>query len=196
VRVALKAVLAAQGTPKRHYYRFTKAELLDLANKNEIDIRGYMMEDDEFKVKDEAIARNHLTEAERAKIVAIMADSTRRAHDGVTKQYVAMGGDPNLAGTLTVVSMVNEIRMKALGDDYGDAIRQLANERAGLVPVGDPNAGPTVLKTFRLLVAEDDRILNELDSLLGPSRAEALVNDDAFGHSRHGYGVGPKKEKK
>lgn len=193
-REALKAQLA-ELKPKRNYYRLSKAELVELANKNEIEVRGNMMEDDDFKLNDETVKKLNLTATERSKILAIMAESTRRAHDGVMKQYIAMGGDANLASTLSVVSMVNEIRMKAVGDDYPDAIRQLANERAGLVPASDPNSGPVVLKTFRLLIAEDDRILDQLDALLGPSRAERMVNDETFGHSRHGYGVGPKSPK-
>ncbi|MFT3839176.1 MAG: hypothetical protein QM723_19495 [Myxococcaceae bacterium] len=193
-REALKAQLA-ELKPKRNFYRLSKAELVELANKNEIEVRGNMMEDDDFKLNDETVKKLNLTAAERSKILAIMADATKRAHEGVMKQYIAMGGDANLASTLSVVSMVNEIRMKAVGDDYPDAIRQLANERAGLAPAADPNAGPVVLKTFRLLIAEDDRILDQLDALLGPSRAERMVNDETFGHSRHGYGVGPKSPK-
>jgi len=193
-RELLKQKLDGKG--KRNYYRLDPAEALELAKKNEIRVRGYVLDEEPFNLSEENAKSIGLSPAERAKVNGILQESGKRGREALVKFYVSMGGDANAASTFSSVALLTEIRTKALKDEYGDAIRQLANERAGLVPAGNPSEGPVVLRTFRMLVDEDNTVLDQLDAALGPARAEALVNDEHFPHSNHGFGVGPKNPEK
>jgi hypothetical protein len=44
-----------------------------------------------------------------------------------------------------------------------------------------------------MLIGEDDRVINELDELLGPARAEQFLSHENVPHHHHSFGVGPAK---
>jgi hypothetical protein len=97
-----------------------------------------------------------------------------------------MGGDP---GTLAPDTLFNEIRGKSLGNEFADAVRTVANERAGLVPRAP--GGTQMLRAYRLLVDEDLAVIGQLEQILGPRRAEQFLNHEALGNHDHGFRVGP-----
>jgi hypothetical protein len=105
--------------------------------------------------------------------------------------YREIGGDPGAAETLSGEGLLSELRDTSLPGEFENAVRQLANERAGLVPQGDPTSGSAILRALRIFVGEDERVIDELERLLGPRRAEALLNHAEFPKSDHTFGVGP-----
>ncbi|MBX7100284.1 MAG: hypothetical protein K1X89_21385, partial [Myxococcaceae bacterium] len=174
--------------PKRNYYRFEQEELLESAKKGEVRIRGPQIRAEGYTVKDSVRSDIGLTPDEGAKVEAIFARSTARVHDGLAALYQEIGGDP---GSLSSQSMLEELRSKSLGSDYADAVRLLANVRAGLAAPPAPGTGSAISRAYFLFDAEDRRVIDELDALIGPARAEALLNHPDVGHSNNTFGVGP-----
>lgn len=188
-REQLKKKLDGKDQPRRNYYRFSPEELTDLAKQGEFRLRGPQLSGNETKLDDKVKDELRLTPEEVAGVKAIFETSTERAHEGLLGFYKELGGDPSLASTLGSDPLFNEIRSKSIKGDWDDAVRLVANERAGLV---SPTAnGTPVLKALRMLLAEEERTLNELDALLGPARAERLLSHDSYPHHSHGFGVGP-----
>jgi len=53
-----------------------------------------------------------------------------------------------------------------------------------------------MLRAYRLLWQEEDRVLDELDALLGPARAEQLVNHESMSHNSMTTRSGPGPSRK
>ncbi len=195
-REALKKKLAAEtegSHPKRNYYRFEPAELLASAQKGELRLRGPQLSGEPIKVDDKVRDELGLTPEEVAKVRELFEGSSARTRTGLLKIYKEIGGDPNLASTLGTETIFNELRAKALKDDFAEAVRTLADERAGLRPRGNPEDGVAVMRAFRLFLVEDERMIDELERLLGPRRAEEFLNHPKGFHSDNTFGVGPRK---
>ena len=183
----------SQDPPPRNYYRFSPEELAASAKKGELRLRGPQLQGEEFKIDDKVADDLRLTPDERAKARAIFQASTERVRQGLLALYAEIGGDPNQAAILSSETILNELRGKALNGDFASAVRQLANERAGLAaPIA---GGPPVYRAYRLFLVEDERVIAELEQLLGPRRTEAFLNHDKLSHSDHTFGVGPPPEK-
>jgi hypothetical protein len=73
-----------------------------------------------------------------------------------------------------------------------EAVRTLAEQRAGLRPTTHAGSGTPILRALSLFLAEDTKVITELEQLLGPRRAEALLNHNDMPHSDHVFGVGPR----
>jgi hypothetical protein len=188
-RAALTQKLDAKEKPNGNYYRQSREELADLAGQGELRLRGPQLSGQETKISDAVKDALRLTPEEVAGAKAIFERSTERAHLGLLAFYKELGGDPSLASTLGSDALFNELRAKSLKGDWEEAVRRAANERAGLLP--QEAGGTPVLKALRMLAGEDDRVLDELDALLGPSRAEQFLNHQDTAKHRHGFGVGP-----
>lgn len=188
-RDALTRKLDGREQPKGNYYRQSREELNDLAKQGELRLRGPQLSGQETKIDDKVRDGLRLSAAEVAGAKAIFERSTERAHQELLSLYKELGGDPSLAATLGSDALFNELRTKSLKGDWEEAVRRSANERAGLLPA-EPGGTP-VMKALRMLVAEDERVLDELDALLGPARAEQFLNHENTSHHRHGFGVGP-----
>lgn len=196
-RAALKQALASrekeESHPKRNFYRFEPEELLASAKLGEVRMRGPQVDGSALKLSPENASKLGLTPEEAAKVEAIYAASSTRVRDGFAKLYMEIGGDPSALSTLTIFE---ELRMKALPGEYEDAVRRLADARAGLPAAPGAAVGPTsaIGRAFALLDQEDQRTLTELEQLIGPARTEAMVNDEKnFPHHNHTFGVGPRK---
>lgn len=186
-REALKAKLdEKEKPPKRNNYRLAPEELTALAQKGEVRLRGPQLSGAELKIDPKVLEDVGLSADDEAKVKAIFAASTARVRDGLAGLFREMGGDPGTLGTDTVF---NEIRGKSLGTEFADAVRTVANERAGLA---QRSAGGTpMLRAYRLLVDEDLAVIAQLEQLMGPRRAEQFLNHDALGNHDHGFRVGP-----
>lgn len=193
-REELKKKAAAEAAPPaRNYYRFDPEEALASAKKGELRLRGPQLGRDDIKLDDKLRDELSLTADEAAQVKQIFDASTARTRSALLGLYKEIGGDMNQAATWESTTILSELRLKSLKDEYPDAVRTLANERAGLVPVGDPSVGPPVLRAYRQFVIEDERTISELEKLLGPRRTEELLNHPKYPHSNHTFGVGPAK---
>ncbi len=174
----LKAKLDEKETPpKRNNYRLAPEELTALAQKGEVRLRGPQLSGAELKIDPKVLEDVGLSADDAAKVKAIYAASTARVRDGLAGLFREMGGDPGTLGTDTVF---NEIRGKSLGAEFADAVRTVANERAGLA---QRSAGGTpMLRAYLLLVDEDLAVIAQLEQLMGPRRAEQFLNHDALGN--------------
>jgi hypothetical protein len=183
------------GADDRNYYRFQPEELVAAAKRGELRLRGPQLEQHDINIDSKVRDDLALTPEEEAKVKAIYEASADRARASVIALYRELGGDANAASTLSTNTLLAELRDKALKDEYPNAVRQLANERVGLTAKGDPNVGPPILRAYRVFMLEDERVIGELEQLLGHRRAEEFLNHEQTSHSNHTFGVGPPKEK-
>lgn len=193
-RAQLKKALADAKEPghaARNYYRFDPEELMASAKKGELRLRGPQLGERPAKLSAALRASTGLSDAEAQAVEDVFNGSTRRAKEQLVSLYREIGGDARSAETLSAQSLLSELRDKALPGQFEAAVRQLANERAGLVPPMDPAAQSAILRALRIYVNEDTRVLDELDRLLGPGRAEAFLNDGELPKSDNTFGVGP-----
>ena len=177
----------------RNYFQLTPEELKASAEKGELRLRVALGEEVP-KVDLRAADETGLTAAERTAIDGLYSASKQRLLAGMRELYVESGGNAQVSWELSDETLLREIREKAIKGDYSSAIRQLANERAGLQPKTGPGEGPTVLRAFRLVLEEDERFVAEVTALLGPRRAEAFLNHPGTPHSDNVFGVGPAKK--
>ena len=192
-RAALKTKLEereGERHPQRNYYRFDQEELLASAAKGEARVRGPQLSGEPLKVDSEARENAGLTAEEAAKVEAIFKASNVRVHDGLIALYAEIGGD---ASSLSTQTVFEELRSKALRNEFAEAVRLLADVRAGLTQRPAPGTGSAISRAFLLLDQEDQRTIAELEQLIGARRAEALLNDPKLSHSDHTFGVGPRK---
>lgn len=178
----------------RNYYRFTPEELVASAKKGEARMRGPQLGGDAFKVHQSTKDDVGLTPDEVAQAENIYRASTERVHKGLAALYGEIGGDANAAMGMSPETVFSEIRGKTPKGEAVEAIRHFADVRAGLAPRDAPGTGSGFLRALFLLDSEDQRTLDELERLLGPRRAEALLNHPKSGHSDHVFGVGPRKK--
>ena len=179
--------------PRRNYYRLDAEELNVSAKKGELRLRGPQLMGLETKIEDKVREDVGLTAEEVAKIREVFDASSARVRTGLTALYQEMGGDPNLASSLNTETIFNELRAKALAGDFNETVRTLAEERAGVIPRGNPSVGFIVMRAARLFLVEDERVLNELEKLLGTRRAEEYLNHEQTQHQDHTFGVGPRE---
>jgi len=193
-REALKKKIEGEDErPARNYYRLAQEELLASAKKGELRLRGPQLSGMETKIDDKVRDELGLTASEIARVREIFEASTARTRTGLLALYQEIGGDPNQASTLGTETIFNELRAKSLKDDFPDSVRTLADERAGLIAPRDPAAGPPVMRACRLFIVEDERVISELEKLLGPRRSEEFLNHPKTSHNDHTFGVGPRK---
>ena len=193
-KAALKKKADDDEHPKRNYFHLSQEELAASAAKGELRVRMPNFEGKEITVKPEVASDVGIRPEEAEAIKGIYGRSAQRVSAGLQAYYREIGGDPNLASTLSNFTILQELRAKALDGDYANAVRQMANERAGLVPLSDPASGSAVFRAYRMMWAEDDRVVSEVEALLGPSRAEQFLNHPSSDHGDHTWGVGPPKK--
>lgn len=186
-----EALKKADERPKRNYYRMEQEELIASAKKHELRLRGPQLGGNETKIEDAVRDDLAMTPEEVAKVKEIFEASNTRVRTALVALYKEIGGDPNLASTLGTETIFNELRSKALKNDFANSVRALANERAGLSPASNPSSGPPVMRASRLFIIEDERVISELEKLLGPRRAEEFLNHPKVHHNDNVFGVGP-----
>jgi len=93
-------------------------------------------------------------------------DSEQRARPRMENFYRSL--EPNL--------LLSELQHKTLQRDQEAAAISASRERAGLEQPSNPAEGSALLRAYRLFYREEDRVLDELDALLGRDRAERFVN--------------------
>ena len=113
---------------------------------------------------------------EEASIRDIYARSELRLHQGLASLYVGIGVDANVANSLEPNLLLSELQHKTLQRDQEAAAISASRERAGLEQPSNPAEGSALLRAYRLFYREEDRVLDELDALLGRDRAERFVN--------------------
>lgn len=182
-----------QRPDRSNYYRFAQEELLASAAKGELRLRGPQLSGLETKINDQVRDDLSLTAEEMARVREIFEASSARTRTTLIALYKEIGGDANQASTLGTETIFNELRAKALKDDFAESVRTLADERAGLIPPGNPAAGPAVMRACRVFIVEDERVITELEKLLGPRRAEEFLNHAKSSHNNNVFGVGPRK---
>lgn len=66
-----------------------------------------------------------------------------------------------------------------------DPVKQIAWELGGMAPA--LSSPPALLRAFRAMEEEESAYLDALDRILGPARAEALLNASGLGRSTASY---------
>jgi hypothetical protein len=175
----------------RNYYRLSHEELKEAADRGELRLRNPQLSDREFKIRDGVVRELGLSEQEKQSIIDIYRRSHQRIHDGLAALYTQIGGDKSMATTLDGESLLREIESKSLKEQSTAAIREIANERAGNPAAADQQPGPAITQAYRLLIQDENRVLDDLDALLSPARAEAFVNNPQSNHGDWVLLVGP-----
>jgi hypothetical protein len=191
-RDALKKTMREAGLGvERNYYRPEPDELRADAERRVLRLRNPQMNDRRPRLLPELIAEQRLTTAEVDGIKTIFEQSARRTQTAFRGLYLEIGGTSDFAETASVSGYLHELKEKAAKGEWDAAVRALTRERAGLVAPGSAATLTPVGRALRVFLDEEARVLTELDALLGPRRAEALVNSGHFDHGDYSYGVGP-----
>jgi hypothetical protein len=179
-------------TQRENFYRQSPDELRALAERGEMRLHPPASSNNGPTPYGPTVANDvGLQPSEEAEIRNIYARSNRRLHDGLAGVYASIGGDANIASTLETNELLGEISNKTPPADRGSAVLTAARERAGLEQPANPNDASGLLRAFRLYYLEEDRVLAELDALLGPDRAEQFVNHQATSHQTISNRVSP-----
>jgi hypothetical protein len=169
---------------KENFYRADPDELRALAERGEMRLHPPSLGHTLDSSATGSVASDlGLGPDERAKIRDIYERSGRRIHDGLVSLYVGMGADANVANSLETMALLQEIQSKTLPRDRDLAVLTATRERGGLEQPTNPDASSALLRAYRLFYREEDRILEELDALLGPARAEQFMNHPNTSHS-------------
>jgi hypothetical protein len=176
------------------HYRFPQEELVEMAQTGMVLFRLPHLDAGKLSYDDKVREGVALTPDEEAGIQRIYGDSFERMRKGLADAYESLGGDPKIAAAARPSTLWHDALDLMSSEDRADAAREAARERAGLSPV--TAGGSTALQVARLLQGEDDRVIGELDTLLGPDRAQQLLDDPGTQHSDFVSAHGPKPEKK
>jgi hypothetical protein len=175
---------------KENFYRADPDELRALAERGEMRLHppslGHTLDSDNPGVANDVGLRPD----EVTKIRDIYERAERRLHDGLASLYVGIGAEANVANALDTTALIQEIQSKTLLRDRSLAVLTAARERGGLERPTSPDAGSALLRAYRLFYREEDRVLEELDALLGPARAEQFMNHPSTSHSTMSMSTG------
>lgn len=167
-----------------NFYRTTPEELRARAEHGEVRLHPPALIDEGSHTFNPDLVRDvGLQPSEEAEIRNIYARSNQRLQDGLTSIYIGIGGDANVASTLDISGLLHEIGTKTPRQDVQAAGLIASRERAGLEQPSNPNEGSGVLRAYRLFWREEDQVLQELDQLLGPDRAEQFINHRNMSHN-------------
>ena len=172
-----------------NYYRADPAELRALAERGEMRLHPPPTLDGHGIYGQNVVSDLGLTPEEEAKIREIYDRSAKAIRDGLVSLYVEIGGDANVANSLDSFALMRELQSKSTDRDA--AVRIAIRERGGLEQPGDPNQGSALLRMYRLLYGEEERLIAALDALLGPARAEEFLNHPNASHSTWSTTTGP-----
>lgn len=175
----------------RNYYRQEPDELRAAAAKGELRLRGPQLGERLPKFGSDVIAEASLTPEEVEKLKAIYQASAARAHEALRGIYLEIGGAASTADSLSSQGLLQEIADKSPAGTLAVAVRAVTKLRAGLIAPGSPATQVPLARAYLVFVTEDDRVISEIEALLGPRRAEALLYGKSFDHMDHAYGVGP-----
>lgn len=188
LRRQIVAEESQEGHGKRNYYRIAAEELQESAQKGQLRVR-INLHGEPYVVDDAVMKDVRLTPQEVAGIKSVYAQSQQRIRDTLLRSYREIGGDPNVGAGLSNITIFEELRAKSLEGEFAHVVRRIASERAGLAP--QSAEGSSLMKTMREMWLEDDRVLTELEALLGTARAEQLLNHEQTNHSDQSWRVGP-----
>src|SRR5262249_5185630 len=142
---------------KENYYRADPAELRALAERGEMRLHPPPTLDGHSIYGQNVVSDLGLTPEEEAKIGEIYDRSAKAIRDGLVSLYVEIGGDANVANSLDSFALMRELQSKSTERDA--AVRTAIRERGGLEQPADPNQGSALLRMYRLLNREEDRLI-------------------------------------
>lgn len=172
--------LNPNGVP-RTFYRFSQQQLEEMADRGTLAVRP-ALSGNAPSFPAEAKQAVGLTADEQQGLQDIYRRSGERIAAGLREIYERMGGDRNVAGNLSVDSLIGEIRAKSRpSEGEGETLNAIALERAGRVPAKGPFDGAPTDQMYRLMWHEEDRVFDEVDALLGSARAEQLLSASGVG---------------
>jgi len=181
------ASLEAKERPRGTYGRISREELLSSAEKGSVRIRLPHASGSDDLWHERAATDASLTPDEEAALRKVYSDSSQRIHDQLVSLYTQIGGDASAAMEMSAYSLFSEIQAKSLPGDLDRAIRIAASERAGLSEIG--TSGSALVRTFRMLWQEDDRVVAEVEQLLGAGRASSFLDHEDWHHSDWEFGA-------
>jgi hypothetical protein len=155
------------------FYRYSKDDLMKAADEGRFTVRP-AMDGKAPKIPAEVLQRLGITADQQAKLNDIYQRSGTRIRAGLLAIYLGLGGDGDVAASLSNTALVEEIMDKSSKGGDGWA-RKLARERAGLAPAAAANAGSPYEQAMRLFWHEEDMVFNDVDALLGPDVAQQAL---------------------
>lgn len=174
---------AKQWRGSRH--RPSSELLAELARTGAVWLRGPQLDGPEFSIPIEAWDAVHVPEPTQERVMAAWQASTLR----VRTALIALAQEAGIGvGTMNQRQLLEALRARAPDDEWADAVRQVANERAGLAP--RQAGGTSVYRALRVLADEDFAAMDALDQILG-ARADRFIDDPALGNLDHAFRVGP-----
>lgn len=180
----------SRGGGRGTYYRLSHEQLVADAEKGRVRLRlpHVYAPPGERMWSSEVTDDLALTQAEEAALKAVYDSSAQRIRGGLGALYVEIGGDPEALPELDAPRLFMELQRLSREDELKEAVRVAANERAGIVPLG--TGGSAAVRALRLLWQEDDRVVEEVERILGPARAQRFLDHEKTSHADASFEVG------
>jgi hypothetical protein len=162
-------------------YRVSKDTLRRRAERGEFVFHGpfFTSASDKPSIPDAAANELGLTADEQRQVLEAARTFGNRVHDRLVDLYASEGGDRRAAEPMASTDVLDLLRRLPGTDKGEDAVKQIARELGGVAP---PLANPSpMLRGFRVMAEEESAYLDALDRILGPARAEALLNAGGLG---------------
>ena len=163
---------APDGDPKRtKFHDFTDAELQAMAQNCEVRFDLPRIRREPFQLSPDLGAREHLSEAEQAKVAATVNAISKDVVAHLRTFYLEATGDASGADTLDPESLVREVLEKSPPAAVQAARAEIARERAGMPP---SPSGTIAERYLRYLTTVGDSLQSALEPALGAQQAAAV----------------------
>jgi hypothetical protein len=153
----------------------TREELLEMARNCAVQFDTPELSPEPMKISPRLANELGLSPEEVTLVERVLQQVSQRVLAQIRAIYVELTGNAAGAEDMTGSAMMREIEDKSGQHDVAEATRQLASERAGLVPPpADPAARSPVERVLRLMQNVGDELERELGKTLGADRAHNL----------------------
>ncbi len=171
-RAAASGDAAPEQDPRRaRFHGFTNAELQAMAQNCEVRFDLPNVRREPFRLSPDLGARQHLSEAEQAKVAAAVDAVSKDVVAHLRTFYLEATGDAAGADTLDPQSLMHEILEKSPPAAVQAARTEIARERAGLPPLP---AGTIAERYLRFITTVGDSLQSALEPALGAQQAAAV----------------------
>ena len=171
-RAAASGDAAPERDPRRvRFHDFTDAELQAMAQNCEVRFDLPNVRREPFRLSPDLGARQHLSEAEQAKVAAAVDAVSKDVIAHLRTFYLEATGDAAGADTLDPQSLMHEILEKSPPAAVQAARTEIARERAGLPP---SPSGTIAERYLRYITTVGDSLQGALEPALGAQQAAAV----------------------
>ena len=170
-RASAEGATPAQDPLRARFHDFTDAELQAMAQNCEVRFDLPRIRREPFQLSPDLGARQHLSEAEQAKVAATVDAVSKDVVAHLRAFYLEATGDAAGADTLDPESLMREVLEKSPPAVLQAARTEIARERAGMPP---SPSGTIAERYLRYVTTVGDSLQSALEPTLGAQQAAAV----------------------